>query len=376
MRRIRAVVVVCALGLVAVSCSGNSSKPAASAAIVSGVAGTVTPSPSPSLAPSPSPTPSPTPTPTPASAPSPQPVPVCDSASAVARVRPAVVRIQTQDSIGTGIVVDPSGLILTNRHVVEASNGVAVTLASGRVLSGRVATLSNTQDLATVLVREDALPVITWGDDEALRPGQPLIALGYALDLPGEPSVTTGTYSARRISGATTLVQTDTPLNPGNSGGPLFTNCGEVVGIVQFGIRNAQGLNFAIAASTAQTDLASLRSTTVASTPTVLSPVETVTLYYALIDRRQYDQAYALLSSTFQAQHPYASWRDGYATTQAAYVENVAEVARTPETVRVTVVATDLINGQRLVRRFAGTWTLIQQGGGWTMDVGMIRLVP
>ena len=113
-----------------------------------------------------------------------------------------------------------------------------------------------------------------------------------------------------------------------------------------------------------------------ASTPTVLSPVETVTLYYALIDRRQYDQAYALLSSTFQAQHPYASWRDGYATTQAAYVENVAEVARTPETVRVTVVATDLINGQRLVRRFAGTWTLIQQGGGWTMDVGMIRLVP
>lgn len=175
----------------------------------------------------------------------------CDDPSAAARLRPSVVRIEAGGGMGTGMVAGPN-LILTAEHVVSDVRNVELTLADGRLVSADVVLRRPDLDLALLRAALPGLPKVGWGDEGALRPGQPLLALGYARDIPGEPSLTGGRFSARRQDGGVTLIQTDTALNPGNSGGPLFNQCGEVVGIVSFRLADAQGISFAVAGSHAR----------------------------------------------------------------------------------------------------------------------------
>jgi S1-C subfamily serine protease len=194
---------------------------------------------------------------------------VCDDPSAVARVRPSIVRIQAGTSVGTGIATTAS-LVVTAEHVVRGAQSVRLTLPNGNAATATVLVRRPDQDLALLSTAATGLTPVTWGDEQSLRPGQPLLSLGYARDIPGEPSLTGGRFSARRVDGGVTLVQTDTPLNPGNSGGPLFTQCGEVVGVVSFGLTDAQGLNFAVAATHARALASSAGTATVPPSPTVI----------------------------------------------------------------------------------------------------------
>jgi serine protease Do len=118
--------------------------------------------------------------------------------------------------------------------------------------------------------------VAAWGDSDTLRPGERLIAIGYALGFTGEPTVTSGVFSGRRDFQGQTYVQTDTAINQGNSGGPLLNLKGEVIGIIDLVVgRNssvqAQGINLAIPSRVAQEKLPSLRdarpTATVSATP-------------------------------------------------------------------------------------------------------------
>lgn len=106
------------------------------------------------------------------------------------------------------------------------------------------------------------------------------------------------------------------------------------------------------------------------------SPWQVVSLFYTLLSGQRYEEAYALLSPRFQAQLPWPRWRAGYTTTLAVVIEAVEAVSPSPPTVAVRVLAADLIDGQRLVRRFAGTWTLVRTAEGWKLDVGRIQVVP
>ena len=190
----------------------------------------------------------------------------CDDPTAAARVRPSVVRIEAGRGMGTGVVVAPD-LVITAEHVVETVQSVRLALADGRTTTATVLARRPQQDLALLRAATTGLTPAAWGDDRALRPGQPLLALGFALGIPGEPSLTGGRFSARRAERGVDLIQTDAPLNPGNSGGPIFTQCGEVVGIVSFGLVEGQGLNFAVAARHAR-ELAANPTAGPSSSPT------------------------------------------------------------------------------------------------------------
>jgi S1-C subfamily serine protease len=183
------------------------------------------------------------------------------------RVGPAVVRVETgsnlpngreRGGIGSGIVISPDGLVLTNSHVVGASRQIRLRDNEGIVTDARVLGVDPDTDLA--LLRADGardLRYASLGNSKGLRRGQLVVAIGNPLGF--ESTVTAGVVSAlgrsiRSVSGRTIedVIQTDAALNPGNSGGPLVSSAAEVIGINTAIISGAQGICFAVASNTAQ----------------------------------------------------------------------------------------------------------------------------
>jgi len=180
-------------------------------------------------------------------------------------VGPAVVRVDTRQAggqagrggIGSGVVISPDGLVLTNAHVVNGAKEIRLSDTEGRTTESRLLGIDPDTDLA--LLRADAARSLAFaplGDSKALRRGQIAIAIGNPLGF--ESTVTAGVISAlgrslRSVSGRMIedVIQTDASLNPGNSGGPLVSSRGEVIGINTAIIMGAQGICFAVASNTA-----------------------------------------------------------------------------------------------------------------------------
>ncbi len=202
----------------------------------------------------------------------------------VERVRPAVVNVTTDTfdpgflggeggrGVGSGFIVRPDGVVVTNYHVVENAQRITVITPEpdARRYEARVIGGDASADLAVLKIDGRNLPTIPLGSSAELRLGQPVVAIGYALALEGGPTVTMGIVSAldRTITaqdpscdpeicpnGLRTyahVIQTDAAINPGNSGGPLLNLAGEVVGINSAGAGQAENIGFAIAIDAAE----------------------------------------------------------------------------------------------------------------------------
>jgi len=160
--------------------------------------------------------------------------------------------------MGSGAIIDSTGYILTNSHVIEGAKEITVTLANGRTLQGALKGTCSATDVALIKVNEKNLPTVEFGDSDKLRVGQRVFAVGNPFGLVGGPTVTSGVISAlnrsvRAEEGVIeNLIQTDAAINPGNSGGPLIDIRGRVVGINTAIIPFAQGIGFAIPINSAK----------------------------------------------------------------------------------------------------------------------------
>jgi len=193
----------------------------------------------------------------------------------VERVTPAVVHLEVAipapprrgrarqrdgrppTSSGSGFVFAPDGFVLTNSHVVERATRIWATTADGSRCHAELVGVDPDTDLAVVRVDGSGFATAPFGDSSRLRPGQLVIAIGNPLGF--ESTVTAGIVSAlgrtmRAQSGRLidSVIQTDAALNPGNSGGPLVSSRGEVVGVNTAIIAGAHGICFAVPSSTAQ----------------------------------------------------------------------------------------------------------------------------
>ena len=195
-----------------------------------------------------------------------------DVIAAIQKVSPAVVSVATlrviQESLfdavpvrglGSGIIFDSNGGILTNHHIVEDAERVEVVTSEGKKFQGEVLGSDTMSDVAVVRVDGEGLPAVKLGDSDKLVVGQIAIAIGnpYGFLLPG-PTATVGVISALKrhlhVEGRMyeDLIQTDASINPGNSGGPLVDSSGSVIGVNTANIPFAQGIGFAIPTNTAR----------------------------------------------------------------------------------------------------------------------------
>ncbi len=190
---------------------------------------------------------------------------------AAERVTPSVVGIsnygmvydfwgrgqQQERATGSGVIIDPNGLIVTNYHVIEGAEELIVTMGSGEEFPAEIIGADPPTDLAVLKVDKDGLPAAELADSDNLRAGEPAIAIGNPLGLDFQQTVTQGVISASKrsitIQGQKfTFIQTDAAINDGNSGGPLVNIYGKVVGIntAKIKIPGVEGMGFAIPSNT------------------------------------------------------------------------------------------------------------------------------
>jgi serine protease Do len=173
-------------------------------------------------------------------------------------------RVFPVEGVGSGVIIDERGYILTNNHVIDDAERLKVTLPDGRVLRGRVVGSDEVTDLAVIKVESDQpLPAAQLGNSGDLKAGQIVMAIGNPFGLTGGPAVTAGIVSSLNRSiqsrtGVLELIQTDAAINPGNSGGPLVNTKGEVVAINTANMPYAQGIGFAVPVNTAKAILEEL----------------------------------------------------------------------------------------------------------------------
>lgn len=178
-----------------------------------------------------------------------------------------VPRERRTASLGSGVIVDPKGYIMTANHVIQGADEIKVTLSDKRELKGKIVGTDPMTDIGIIKIEADNLPTITWGDSDRLRVGETVLAIGTPYGL--SQTVTMGIVSAVGranvgIADYEDFIQTDAAINPGNSGGALVNVRGELIGIntAIFSTSGGyQGIGFAIPTSMAKSVMHSLIST-------------------------------------------------------------------------------------------------------------------
>jgi serine protease Do len=170
-------------------------------------------------------------------------------AEIAAKATPAIVSVRTETSLGAGFVVDKNGLVASNMHVIAGSTKVVVTLADKREFVVKKLTNGDREhDLVIMQIDAKDLPVLILGDSDAMRPGDPVVAIGHPMGL--ADTVSNGLVSAvRKIDDNLTVLQISAPIAPGSSGGPIFNDRGEVIGVATAIFAGGQNLNFGMPAN-------------------------------------------------------------------------------------------------------------------------------
>ena len=203
---------------------------------------------------------------------------------------PAVVRINTDTGSGSGVIIQtqgPAGYIVTNHHVVQGSAWIEATVGDSTVYQAELLGADPGRDLAVLKICCGSFQTARFGDIVGLMPATEVVVIGYPHGMPGPATITQGIVSAIRFN--TTLqsqvIQTDAAMNPGNSGGPILSLGGEVLGIITFKFMDSEGLGFAIPSNVVFQELPALWASD-QQPPPALVPITTSNPDDAMLEAR------------------------------------------------------------------------------------------
>jgi len=179
-----------------------------------------------------------------------------DITEIVKKICPAVVKLEVGDYVGTGMIIDRTGYVLTCNHLVEDTQSASAILYGGGQYNATVISRDSQKDLAIIKLNATGIdfPSVTLGDAGKLKVGQEIIVVGYSLGLEGETTISKGIVSAFRNVEGVDYIQTDAAVNPGNSGGPMVDQTGSVVGVFTFKLvgEAVEGVSFAVSINSAK----------------------------------------------------------------------------------------------------------------------------
>lgn len=193
---------------------------------------------------------------------------------------------------GSGFIIDPNGLVVTNAHVISNADRIGIVLHNNNLVEGVVIGICQSIDTAVIKIDAKDLPFAQLGDSDKLRVGQRVYAIGNPFGLEGGPSITSGVISSVNRTIQTgenlfiNLVQTDAAINPGNSGGPLIDMYGKVIAVNTAIIPYAQGIGFAVPINAVRECVEQIKSNRKFMTPWIgvygISLTPQISTYYGL----------------------------------------------------------------------------------------------
>lgn len=307
---------------------------------------------------------------------------VCDEKQAIEKTRQSVVRIVGSVSEGTGFFIKESGIIITNFHVIEFEPSPKVILPNYEFKTAEVILGDKDADIALLKIEGQNFPALSLGDSKTLEEMEKLYIIGYPLgtSLKGKSTFAQGTFVSWRNVKDKPLryLQIDGSINPGASGGPVITSCGEVVGIATAGI---SGLGLAISSESAQDKWLSLLTNqekpqiqTVVFEPEK-GPKQAVEAFYNYIKTRKLKEAYDLVSKEKMEGTSFEEWVKGYANTLDVSLRDIYEVGDQEGVVFVKIISLDLVEQDIISRYFEGTWQTQKEGNIYKLNQSDIKEV-
>lgn len=306
----------------------------------------------------------------------------CSERQTLANTKDAVVRILTGTGEGTGMIIRDDGVVLTNAHVVEGEPAPKVILSDYSFKTAAVVMIDTDADIALLKIDGTYEP-LSLAHPEKLKKLDPLLAVGYPMGtgLKGDATVTRGAFittrSTRRLP--VSHIHFDGTINAGNSGGPLMTICGNVVGMVTYG---GPGIGLAISSDDLIKRVGFLSDRTKALPVVEVSklepekgPMETVTAFYAYIKMRNFEKAYSLVSKSRLNGMSLSTWVQGYDRTLDVALLMSTPVEKESDTIRVKLRALDLVDEEVEETYYEGTWRVIKEDGAWRLGDSNIKKI-
>ena len=304
----------------------------------------------------------------------------CSERQTLANTKDAIVRILTASGEGTGMIIRDDGVVLTNAHVVDGEPAPKVILSDYSFKTAGVVMIDKDADVALLKI-DGFYTSLALAYPEGLNKLDPLIAVGFPMGtgLKGDATVTRGVYVTTRSTRRSPVshIHFDGTINAGNSGGPLMTLCGNVVGMVTYG---GPGIGLAISSDDLLKRVGFLSEredplpvVEVLKLEPENGPLETVTAFYAYIKMRNFEKAYRLLSASRLIGNPLSTWITGYINTLDVTLLKSKLVEKEENTIAVKLTALDLVDQEAEETYFEGTWKVIEENGSWRLGESHIK---
>ncbi len=307
----------------------------------------------------------------------------CSESETVKKVRSSIVRVIGGEAEGSGFVINDNGYVLTNFHVIEFQPSPKVIFSDNTFETVDILYADKNADLAVLRI-EKKIPAINWGNSDYLNPTEEILVLGYPLggSLSGEATVKKGYLSAKRRirDKGLEFLQTDSTLNPGMSGGPMITVCGDFVGINTLG---TSGLGLAISSNSFKQKYLEM----IASNEPLKdieqidfdpnkSPLDTVEAFYNYIKIRKLDKAYNLLTDNFLKGGTFEDWKSGYAPNLDTSLIKIENDEKKENFVNIKLSTKDLIEDEIVYKYFEGWWEVKEIDGNlklWWPEIKEVK---